>query len=203
MGFRTELVVKEVDRYWRVLQPLEYKGNMDLFVVPIGFSTDFASVPKLFQWLLPKTGLYTKAAVLHDYLCRLAERRIWEDGSPRDPGDAGPRKLNRADADGIFRRVMAELGVSFLQRWLMWGGVRWPSLMKSGFKDGPDDLPQLVLVTIPGMFVTAGGLVVLVFFLAFYLLENVTALILALLKLAKPIRDDLKPVNRPTVLLRR
>jgi hypothetical protein len=203
MGFRTELRVREDGKYWRVLEPLEYKGNIDLFVVPPDFSTDFASVPKLFQWLLPKTGRYTKAAVLHDYLSRLAERRIWEDGRPRDPQGGGPRKLNRSDADGIFRRVMAELGVSFLQRWLMWGGVRWPSLGKSGFKDGPEDLPRLILLTVPGLFVGAGGVVVLVFLLAFFILENVTALILALLKLFKPIRDELKPVNRPKVLLSR
>lgn len=36
--------------------------------VPAGFETDFASVPRYFQWLLPSVGRYGKAAVLHDYL---------------------------------------------------------------------------------------------------------------------------------------
>ena len=36
--------------------------------VPAGFQTDFASVPKCLQWLLPPVGKYGKAAVLHDYL---------------------------------------------------------------------------------------------------------------------------------------
>ena len=36
--------------------------------VPVGFTTDFASIPKCFQWFLPQVGKYGKAAVLHDYL---------------------------------------------------------------------------------------------------------------------------------------
>ncbi|MDP1675419.1 MAG: DUF1353 domain-containing protein [Bacteroidota bacterium] len=35
--------------------------------VPIGFQTDFASVPRMLWWLLPKWGIYGNAAVIHDY----------------------------------------------------------------------------------------------------------------------------------------
>ena len=34
------------------------------FEVPAGFDTDFASVPTPFTWLVPRYGLYTKAAIL-------------------------------------------------------------------------------------------------------------------------------------------
>jgi hypothetical protein len=38
--------------------------------VPEGFESDGASVPKMFQWLIPRWGTHGKAAVLHDYLYR-------------------------------------------------------------------------------------------------------------------------------------
>lgn len=48
-----------------------YVGSLnsdDRIDVPIGFVTDFASIPKYFQWLYPQIGRYGKPAVLHDYL---------------------------------------------------------------------------------------------------------------------------------------
>lgn len=43
-------------------------NSNEVIKVPIGFVTDFASIPKCFQWLFPQIGKYGKAAVLHDYL---------------------------------------------------------------------------------------------------------------------------------------
>src|SRR5262245_18238032 len=34
------------------------------------FKTDLASVPRCLTWLFPRYGKYTKAAVVHDYLCQ-------------------------------------------------------------------------------------------------------------------------------------
>src|SRR5690348_11529740 len=36
--------------------------------VPIGFVTDFASIPRVFWTMLPKDGLYTYPAIIHDFL---------------------------------------------------------------------------------------------------------------------------------------
>src|SRR6478736_2672355 len=108
MPFESDVVVREVgDDTWELVEPLRYQGNTDHFEVPAKFQTDFASVPRAFQWLVPTYGRYTKSAILHDYLC--------------DEARAG--RFNRDDADGIFRRTMRELGVSFLRRWIMWGAV--------------------------------------------------------------------------------
>lgn len=98
---------------WELLEDLVYEGHYERFVVPAGFTTDFASVPWVFTWLVPRYGVYTRAAVLHDYLC--AEVRA--------------DRFAQADADGIFRRVLRELGVSFARRWMMWGAVRVGSRM--------------------------------------------------------------------------
>jgi hypothetical protein len=185
MPFTSALVAQQVgDLDWKLVEPLRYRGHTDEFVVPKGSETDFASVPGAFQWLIPRSGRYTKAAVLHDYLWR----HIDEIG------------IGRSDADGIFRRAMAELDVPFLRRWLMWAAVRANSLRKSRLRDGPGDIPKiLLLIVFPGLLVIAGGLLVLVFLLAFYVLELVTALVLWLLRRPTPVRTRTKPVNRPKV----
>src|SRR5690349_9717405 len=96
------VAVEEVDATsWRLLKPVVYQGRDQTFEVPVGFVTDFASVPNAFTWLVPRYGAYTKAAILHDFLC-------------------GGTLVSRADADGIFRRTLREFGVSLLRRWIMW-----------------------------------------------------------------------------------
>lgn len=111
-GFLTELAVRgNGPRNWVLLEPLSYEGAYDLFTVPVGFHTDFASVPQLLRSIVSETGLHTRASVLHDYLLR--------------SGDVSP-----ADADGIFRRVLRESGVGFFLRWSMWAAVRFGSGME-------------------------------------------------------------------------
>jgi len=104
--FVTELHVKEGknDR-WELLQDLVYEGARDTFVVPASFTTDFASVPRAFWNIVPPTGKYTKAAVLHDWLYSSHE-------------------VSRKDADGIFLRVMKESGVGLIKRHMMYRAVR-------------------------------------------------------------------------------
>jgi Protein of unknown function (DUF1353) len=98
------------DEEWMLLGPLRYEGNTDRWTVPIGFRTDFASVPRAAVWLVPRFGVYTYAAVLHDYFCRVGIH-------------AGA--ISAVDADGVFRRVLGELGTPTFLRWLIWCGVRW------------------------------------------------------------------------------
>ena len=115
MPFETDSVTvrRRDDRHWTVVEPLVYRGRTDTFVVPAGFPTDFASVPRVAVWLIPRFGRYTLAAILHDWLCTEGIRS---------------GAVSSRDADGIFRRVMRELGVPVVRRWLMWAGVRWGAL---------------------------------------------------------------------------
>ncbi len=108
------LTVSRVDaETWALVDDLVYRGRRDRFVVPAGFRTDFASVPRPVTWLVPRFGAYTLAVILHDWLVTEGLRR---------------RVVTPRQADGIFRRVMRESGVPVLRRWLMWAGVRWGSL---------------------------------------------------------------------------
>src|SRR5881409_691058 len=73
VGFpsQQDVVVKALPgENWELMQCLTYRGKWETFVVPAGTKTDFASVPRVFVWFIPKYGPYTKAAILHDYLWR-------------------------------------------------------------------------------------------------------------------------------------
>jgi hypothetical protein len=108
------LTVSRVDAdTWSLVDDLVYRGRWQRFVVPAGFRTDFATVPRVVTWLVPRFGAYTLAAILHDWLCTEGIRS---------------GAVTSREADGIFRRVMRESGVPVLRRWLMWTGVRWGAL---------------------------------------------------------------------------
>jgi Protein of unknown function (DUF1353) len=155
----SEVRVKELEGSdWELLRILEYKGNRDHYEVPEGLETDFASVPRVFVWFLPRYGRYTKAAILHDYL--------WREAVP-----AG--ELTLAEADGIFRRAMWELGVPFLRRWMMWGAVRVGALVKPGGRKGwlRDSWRVIPLLLLALPIVGPPALVILVALAVFYLVE--------------------------------
>ena len=117
-----ELTVRRVDAStWALVDPLVYRGSWERFVVPAGFRTDFASVPRPVTWLVPRFGAYTLAAILHDWLCTEGIRT---------------GAVTARQADGIFRRVMRESGVPVLRRWLMWAGVRWGALTDERRRSG-------------------------------------------------------------------
>jgi len=120
--FTTPLEIEYIDgRNWKITQEFDYymDGNPEHMTtielrtaatiqVPAGFVTDFASVPKLFWNILPPTGAYGKAAVIHDYLYRTG-------------GLAG--KYTKADCDAIFYDAMGVLGVPNWKRWVMYVAV--------------------------------------------------------------------------------
>lgn len=114
MPFKTGIQVRPVDATrWELLQPLVYEGQSETFNIPAGYITDFASVPRIFVWLLPPFGDYTPAAIVHDYLIT----------------DLLPEHLiTSRDVDGIFRRICSELNVKPRRKWLLWAGVRLGAL---------------------------------------------------------------------------
>lgn len=128
-AFDSELhIVAAGPRTWALTAPLAWNGTQgDTFTVPIGFVTDFASVPRFLHWLVSTYGAYTRAAVLHDWLLtELAKwQSVWDSGGKMPLWDP---PANSRDCDGIFRRVMEDLGVDWATRWAMWTAVRWASL---------------------------------------------------------------------------
>jgi hypothetical protein len=133
-GFDSELcITAQSATTWKLLAPLIWTGSKgDTFCVPVGFTTDFATVPRFLHWLILPYGAYTRAAVLHDWL--LVSLAAWQERhddpvvrAPIDGSDDEP-PANSRDTDGIFRRVMQELGVPWAKRWTMWAAVRTAAL---------------------------------------------------------------------------
>jgi hypothetical protein len=84
------------DRIYYLVKPIAWKPNPGQEApevrVPLGFVTDFASIPRIFWSALPPDGLYTYPAIVHDYL-------YWE------------QTVTRSQADDIFRYAMEDFNV--------------------------------------------------------------------------------------------
>ena len=128
-GFLTPLIVEPLDggrdswRNWRVVGSFQYETAIIMapygalvISIPDGFVTDFASTPRLLWSLLPPTGPYGKASVVHDALYRR------------------PGLATRAQADAVLLEAQTVLGVGFLTRWAIYLGVRVGG--RSSYKGG-------------------------------------------------------------------
>lgn len=110
----------ELDKnYYRVLDSFKfYYGSSEedgrWVLVPEGFLTDGATIPRLLWWLLPPWDNYSQSAALHDYLV--------EYGVMYDRGEIVT--CTRKQADHIFREAMKVAGVKAWPRQAMYWAVR-------------------------------------------------------------------------------
>jgi len=110
--FTQSLIVSPLSdgRTWVLLKDFGYdvrvEGSGETIDVPVGFKTDFASVPRIFWAIFPRWGRYGNAAVIHDYC-------YWS------------QMYSRKTSDQIFREAMGVLGVPAIQRNILYGVVRW------------------------------------------------------------------------------
>jgi hypothetical protein len=94
---------------WYLRRALSYdvgtEESGETINVPIGFLTDFASVPRPLWWFFPRWGRYGNAAVVHDFC-------YWD------------QSRNRAEVDRIFLEGMTVLGVRWFTRTVLYAGAR-------------------------------------------------------------------------------
>lgn len=99
------------DPFYFLTKPIAWKPNADQrsklpkVAVPVGFVTDFASIPRAFWSLLRPDGDYAYAAVIHDYL-------YWNQALPRDQSDL------------IFKFAMQDFKVGAAEVATIYAGVR-------------------------------------------------------------------------------
>lgn len=96
------------DFYYLTQRPASWKPNagqnLESVMVPIGFVTDLASIPRVFWTALPPQGRYAYAAIIHDYL-------YWTQDRTRDEADEilkiamQDAKVNSATVDIIYTAV--------------------------------------------------------------------------------------------------
>jgi hypothetical protein len=99
-------------RHWLLTRELHWDDPEEAWtvIVPVGFSTDLASIPRAFWPVFPPHGRYAPAAVVHDWL-------YWAQ-------HVNGELISRRYADHVLRTASGELGVSWATRWAMWSAVR-------------------------------------------------------------------------------
>lgn len=105
--FRTAAVLRTCREsgQWRLELPVVWETPEEIIVIPPGFRTDLASIPRLLQAIVPVNDKHREAAILHDYLFVVQDR-------PREQVDA------------LFLLAMAASGVRTTQRVAMYLAVR-------------------------------------------------------------------------------
>lgn len=111
----------------RVLTPINYnywRGDEIIkFTIHKGFRTDFATIPRVFWWLIqPIGGKHALPSVLHDWLYVYGYKR----------------GISRKEADAIFKTALLECGVSKVTAWIMWASVRAFAASRYERADGVD-----------------------------------------------------------------
>ena len=88
------------DHRFKLVAPVRFRD----VEVPKGYTTDGASVPRIFWWLFPPNRTdYLPCAIVHDYLCDLGRYK---------------------EADEKFRECLKELGVGKFTRRVLYYAVR-------------------------------------------------------------------------------
>jgi hypothetical protein len=119
-SFTDQLTLTHLDinwRLWRIERDFTYEvgalGSGRKITVPNGFLVDGASIPRPLWSLLPSWGSYSRAAVIHDYLCyRIGDKRPHPEG------------LDRKMADDVFLEAMRVCGTAPPVRFVMHSAVR-------------------------------------------------------------------------------
>ena len=104
--FVGELVGKNL---WGVKESFEYHvgtyPSKEIIKVPIGFRTDFASIPRIFWFIISPIDKHGKAAVIHDYCYAEA-------------------LYSKKRCDEIFLEAMTVLGVNDTKKYIMYYTLR-------------------------------------------------------------------------------
>ncbi len=96
--------------WWEVTDRVKVRCRLTPYgriLIPHGYTTDFASVPQMFWWLVPPHGKTSSACIVHDYLY-----------------EHKPVKATRKEVDLFWLDLLKNSGVKPWQVWLMYGYVR-------------------------------------------------------------------------------
>jgi hypothetical protein len=115
---------------WGLHDPLAYSPGDRTHTITVrpGFVTDLASVPRWAWILIPPDGPWVKAAIIHDYLYATGGTGRWKKG-PVTITRLEP--YSRKEADEIMREAMANWGVGWFKRNIIYlavrigGGLSW------------------------------------------------------------------------------
>lgn len=121
-GSRLAVALEEDAGSWRLLESLIYASDAAgcVFVVPAGYQTDFASVPRVPLAYMATANIAHRAAVVHDWLYSTG-------------------RVSRKLADEVFREAAEVSGVSGWRRFMLYWGVRIGGASHYGNRGGQDN----------------------------------------------------------------
>jgi len=62
------MLEEKKETLWKLYEPITISlSNNEILEIPIGFITDFASVPRIFWSAISSIGHYNLASIIHDY----------------------------------------------------------------------------------------------------------------------------------------
>jgi hypothetical protein len=119
---------------WLLTRPFRYQIlDTNLVIdVPVGFVTDFASIPRPLWALASPHGFYSRASIIHDFL-------YWD------------QRCTREQADRIMLIAMQESAVGFAERQAIYAGVRAGG--QSSWDGNASARAQGMLRTVPTQFI--------------------------------------------------
>jgi hypothetical protein len=91
-------------RWWTLEKPFQYVSSRGTITIPQGFTTDLASIPRVFWNLLSPTDEFLQAAICHDYLY-------------------SSHLYDKATSDLIFLEAMEASGVGWFKRKIIYRAV--------------------------------------------------------------------------------
>ena len=96
---------------WSVYADFMYYAEDAPIIIPEGFRTDLASIPRLLHWLphLHPNGRCRRAAVVHDFLY----------------SKSCTYRISRREADEIFRQALVDEGLGKRTAKAYYYAVRW------------------------------------------------------------------------------
>jgi len=106
MNFYKNIVISPLPKHkYMIKREIKYKNT----IIPVGFVTNGADIPRLFwSFYPPNRSDYLPAVVVHDYLCSVEEYQ---------------------KADRYFEEILKALGIKKKDVLILWGGVRFYSLV--------------------------------------------------------------------------
>lgn len=122
--------VSYTSRYTELLEPLEFVSmDGESIIVPAGYQTDYASIPRIFRNIYEPVGPARFPAIVHDFLY----------GSL----GYGPYYKTRKESDDLFLQGMQLVGVDFIQRTTIYNAVRSFGWLYSGVWNR-DPIPKAI-----------------------------------------------------------
>ncbi|MBN8439518.1 MAG: DUF1353 domain-containing protein [Candidatus Accumulibacter sp.] len=123
------------DNYWLLLEDLTFESVRESdsryfkITVPAGFVTDLASIPVPLNVIYDKSGRYSSAGILHDYL-------YWTQFCDREKSDRLIKEGLKATGSSYITRNTIKYGV------LWFGWVAWNSNEKDKIKGEDRFVPE-------------------------------------------------------------